>query len=394
MLPQNLNWFFVTFSKAFRQGQRMAFEVVMFLSLAHFFGCYNPNQLAAYLGIAPQHLYRHLKDWSLYRLKKLLFRFMVRQAAERLKPILEKSDATRSRAGLTLSVDNSVIDRLGRLLRCTWSWYSGRAKQVVNGQDLLGIVLTIGGVALPVHLVFCSKQGRKHTDKPSLLVAMFRQLIEAFAEEGIDLTRLPITMDSWFASQGLREALLRLGFHHVLVAGKSNYSLTIGKQKHRASTWKKTLTLIEQQWGVDIPSLRVRAHSPTFGSIVVLFFEKSTTRIYYLMDLSDRPLRAAEIWHVWKQHVLIEHFWKQLKSTFKIKDMRLQGDGLYAGLAIKILAYLLAIRLKRQRRFSNSSLTQILRTIQREHDLTDLIDAHFHLPDSITQAIPIANANS
>ena len=222
---------------------------------------------------------------------------------------------------------------------------------------------------------------------------MFTQLKDAFAQEGIDLTTLPVTMDSWFASQGLREELSKLGFHQVLVAGKSTYTFTIGKNKHPASQWKKILQLGRNQWGIDVPALRVRAHSPTFGSIVVLVFEKSTTRTSYLMDLSPRPQRGAEIWHIWKQHVLIEAFWKLLKSTFKIKDMRLQGVGLYTGLVIKILAYLLALRLKRQHRFSNSSLPQILRTIQREHDLIALMNEHFHLPDSITQAIRTANTN-
>lgn len=393
MITDALTWFFVTFSKAFRQGQPTAFEVVMLVSLAHFFGCYNPNQLADFLGIAPQYLYAYLKDWSLYRLKKLLFQFMVHQAAERLKPLLAQSAATRSRAGVTLSVDNSVIDRLGRRLRCTWSWYSGRAKQVVNGQDLLGVVLTLHGMVFPVHLVFCSKQGRANTDKPSLLVAMLKQLKEAFAQEGIDLTALPLTMDSWFVSQELREDLAELGFEQLLLAGKSNYVFTIGKIKHTAVEWKKRLQLNEPQWGIDVPALRVKAHSPTFGTLALLFFQKSTTRTYYLMDFSPHPRRGAELWHSWTQHVRIEHFWKLLKSTFRIKDMRLQGDGLYGGLVIKILAYLLALRLKQHRRFSNSSLTQILRTIQREEDLMQLIHQHFHLPKSITQALRTANAN-
>lgn len=85
-------------------------------------------------------------------------------------------------------------------LRCTWSWYSGRGKKVVNGQNLLGIVLTINGKALPLHVIFCSKQGRKNTDKPSLLIAMLTQLKEEFAKENIDITNIPITMDSWYVS--------------------------------------------------------------------------------------------------------------------------------------------------------------------------------------------------
>ena len=58
-----------------------------------------------------------------------------------------------------MAVVKRVIDRVGKRLRCTWSWYGGRWKQVVNGQNLLGIVLTINGKALTIHLLFCSKQG-------------------------------------------------------------------------------------------------------------------------------------------------------------------------------------------------------------------------------------------
>jgi len=107
--------------------------------------------LADFLGIPPQKLSVQLKDWSLYYLKAMLMRFMVKQAVEHLKPVLPKSAATQSRAGLTISIDNSVMDRFGKLLRCTWSWYSGRYHDVVRGQDLLGIVLTMNHIALPLH---------------------------------------------------------------------------------------------------------------------------------------------------------------------------------------------------------------------------------------------------
>src|SRR4030095_11944415 len=58
------------------------------------------------------------------------------------------------------SIDNSVMDRFGKLIRCAYSWYSGRYHKVIRGQDLLGIVLTIHHLALPLHLLFCPKQGR------------------------------------------------------------------------------------------------------------------------------------------------------------------------------------------------------------------------------------------
>ena len=120
-------------------------------AFAHFFGFFNPKPWADFLDIPHQKLYAQLKDWSVYDLKEMLLRFMITQAVEHLKPALQQSAATQSRAGLTLSIDNSVMDRFGKLLRCTWNWYSGRYHKVIRGQDLLGVVFTINQIALPLH---------------------------------------------------------------------------------------------------------------------------------------------------------------------------------------------------------------------------------------------------
>jgi len=384
MWPQEFIWFFAIFHQEFRKGNRIAFEVLMTLAFAHFFGFYNPKQLADFLGIPHQKFYTELKDWSLYHVKKMLLRFMVKQGVEHLKPVLNKSAATQSRAGMTLSIDNSVIDRCGKLLRCTWSWFSGRCHGVVRGQDLLGIVLTINHMALPLHLLFCPKQGRYHTNKADLLIFMLSCLKEEFALAGIDITNIPLTMDSWFVSQPLRERLHRLGFTKIIIAGKSNYTFTIGDKKQDAPQWKKALVLDDPQWGIDVPSCRIRAHSPTFGSLILFFFRKSTTRSYYLMNFSQVSMRGAEIWHIWKQHHLIEYFWKMLKSIFHIRSMQLQGDGLYTALLIKILAYLLALRMKARREFSKWTNTQMMRHLSRHHDLRDFMTMHFHDAFSIT----------
>jgi hypothetical protein len=380
MWQLEFTWFFALFHHEFRQGNRTAFEVLMALAFAHLFGFYNPKQLADFLDIPHQKLYTQLKEWSLYYLKAMLIRFMVKQAVEHLKPVLQKSAATQSRAGLTLSVDNSVIDRLGKFLRCTWSWYSGRCHDVVRGQDLLGIVLTINHMALPLHLLFCSKQGRYNTNKADILVSMLTRLKAEFHREGIDLTKIPLTMDSWFVSQPLRQRLHDLGFTKIIIAGKSNYTFTIDGTKQDASQWKKDLVLCHPTWGIDVPSCRVQGLSPTFGAITLFFFQKSTTRSYYLMNFSRVSMRGAEIWHIWKQHHLIECFWKMLKSILHIRAMQLQGNGLYTALLIKVVAYLLALRLQAHRPFSKLSITQIRRKLSRDHDLKDLLMTHFHLP--------------
>jgi hypothetical protein len=383
MWQQEFLWFFTIFHQEFRKNNGVAFETLMVLAIAHLFGFYNPKQLADFLEVPHQQFYTVLKDWSVYQVKKMLLCFMVKQAAEKLKPVMSKSAATRSRAGTTLSIDNSVIDRFGNLLRCTWSWYSGRYHKVIRGQDLLGIVFTIEHIALPLHVLFCPKQGRYHTTKADLLIFMLTQLKTVFLREGIDITQLPLTMDSAYASQALRERLHQLGFTDIIIAGKGNYVFTIDGQKWDASTWKKVLMLEEPKWGIDVPSCRIRGYSPTFGSLILFFFRKSTTRSSYVMNFSQRSLRGAEIWHIWKQHHVIECFWKTMKSIVQIRLMHLQGDGLYTALLIKVFAYLLALRLQAQRIFSKLTITEIMRNLRREEDLRDFLMTHFHAQFSI-----------
>jgi len=383
MWQQEFIWFFTIFHHEFRTNNPIAFEVLMVLAVAHLFGFYNPKQLADFLEVPHQNFYTELKNWSISHVKKMLLRFMVKQAAEQLKPVMSKSAATRSRAGMTLSIDNSVMDRFGKLLRCTWSWYSGRYHKVIRGQDLLGIVLTIQHIALPLHLLFCPKQGRYHTTKADVLIFMLTQLKTAFLREGIDISQLPLTMDSAYVSQELRQRLHQLGFIDIIIAGKGNYVFTIDTQKWDASTWKKVLMLEEPKWGIDVPSCRLWGSSPTFGSLILFFFRKSTTRSYYLMNFSQRSLRGAEIWHIWKQHHVIECFWKIMKSIFQLRSMHLQGDGLYTALLIKVFAYLLALRLQAQGGFSKLTLTEIMRQLRREADLRDFLATHFHAPFSI-----------
>lgn len=59
------------------------------------FGLYTTKEFADHIGISSQKLYSNLKSMSLYALQKLLVKFMVKQAADTLKPVLAKSLATR-----------------------------------------------------------------------------------------------------------------------------------------------------------------------------------------------------------------------------------------------------------------------------------------------------------
>jgi hypothetical protein len=74
---------------------------------------------------------------------------------------------------------------------------------------------------------------------------MLSRVKTEFHRQGVDITKIPLTMDSWFVSQPLRQRLHDLGFTKIILAGKSNYTFTIDGQKQDASQWKKALVLHE-----------------------------------------------------------------------------------------------------------------------------------------------------
>lgn len=95
MWQQEFIWFMTIFHHEFRKNNGVAFETLMVLAIANLFGFYNPKQLADFLEVPHQRFYAELKDWSVYEVKKMLLRFMVKHSAEKLKPVLNKSAATR-----------------------------------------------------------------------------------------------------------------------------------------------------------------------------------------------------------------------------------------------------------------------------------------------------------
>ena len=208
---------------------------------------------------------------------------------------------------------------------------------------------------------------------------MLTRLKQEFDKHDVDITTIPLTRDSWYVSEPLKQELHELGFRNIVVVGKSNYVFSDGDVNKAASQWKKEIEYDSTQWGIDVPSQRKTLSNPTFGRINLLFFRKSTTRSFYLMDLSSNSLRSVQMWRIWLAHNLIEQFWKILKSVLAIGLMRLRGNGLYTGLLIKIMAYLFVTSLQYCPGFRHLSLTQIMRQLRRESDLLTLLSEHFHL---------------
>ena len=319
-------------------------ETLVLLCVCHLFGLYNPNQVADALSLPKAGLYRRLGSLSLYHSKALNLRLGSAMAVDFIRDAESKSASTQSRRCITLSVDDTNLPRETDTLAYCSKWWSKKHNTSVLAQNVLGLTLKSGDIVIPLDLRLVSKQGRGNTDKPSLVVAMLKDVLAFFDAHEIDLRKYPITFDSWYGSRKLIATLSDLGFTSILVHGKNNYVMTLGDTTAKLSAHKKHIKLSEDQWGCDKPVCRFKAESPTFGTCVVIFF-RDRRKIRTLL-VFGKPLRTCEAIRIWSQHHGIEQFWRYFKSSLRVSAMSLESrQGAYVSLGIKVISYLMLLQI-------------------------------------------------
>lgn len=366
---------FVLTSKLVRREDRSEFvEITMTLILGLLCGLFNPNQVAEQLGISPNKFYSTLREMDARQWRALLEKMIVEKATQELNNYESASASTRSRREATLSVDDTLVKRLGQTLSYVWAWYSGQVKDVRRGQELLGIVLKINGKILPLSLVWVSKQGRGSTSKPAALLKEMKRLKELFKQVGGDITSLPISFDSWWASNPVSEQLAQEGFRKQVICAKANLVFETKEGRKKLPLHRKVVEL-NRGWGHKEPARRVRAKSPTFGEVALIFFHRARTKAYALIA-PQRKMRTCEALRVWKNHQAVETFWKRMKRWLGLGQMQMRGrEGAWAELTLRVMAYFLA-----QEMMSDgvSTIFQLTQRLRRESTFEELVQEHFH----------------
>ena len=374
-ISKSLESFQEFFDSKFEQDSEEAVEILLMLAYAHIFEIFTPNQLAEVLGIDKNKVYEAIKSWSIFQFRRMFLLAGYQEVAKLIKEALAKSPATLSRMRITLCVDDTVVDRQGKLISLTYSWYSGRHKEVVKGQNIITITIKIGDRIIPLCIRPVSKQGRANTSKPEIFREMIHEVVELFEQDGIHLTQFPITFDSWYGSSDLVEILAEEGFDQILIHAKSNYVFTIDGKRAKLSEHKKDIELRDDLWGCKgIAVARKVAESPTFGKVILLFFEHCS--VIKCVMVFGRKLRTCEALSIWKQHNSIEQFWRRLKNDLQIHRMRLRSrEGVYGMVAIKLLAYLVMEKISA---LARTTFHQIKNYAKRHMDLYSFFVEHFH----------------
>lgn len=121
----------------FRTMPDMHLETLLLISMSVFLGADNIYQVLQVLGLPKTATYERVKNISVYYWKEFLQTHLYSLAIPQLLERVSKSDSTRSRDGLILCVDDTVIARLATELGYVWKWWSGQLKRVTKGQNVI-----------------------------------------------------------------------------------------------------------------------------------------------------------------------------------------------------------------------------------------------------------------
>ncbi len=187
----------------FREMPDKNLETLLLISLAVFLGADNIYQMLQVPGLPKTPTYNRVKNISVYYWRQLLQQHLYSIAIPLLPESLSKSDAAKSRDGLILAVDDSVIARVATELGYVWRWWSGQLKRVAKGQNVIALIPVIGDVIIPLDIRIVSKQGKGLKTKPEIYEEMLNSAKAKFEAAGIDISRIRTTGDAAYFSQNI-----------------------------------------------------------------------------------------------------------------------------------------------------------------------------------------------
>ncbi|MCP4487556.1 MAG: hypothetical protein GY820_09605 [Gammaproteobacteria bacterium] len=412
----------------FRRMPDENLEILLLISMSVFLRADNIYQVLQVLGLPKTATYNRVKNVTVHSWRQFLQNHLYSIAIPLLPESLSKSEATQSRDGLILAVDDSVIVRIATELGYVWRWWSGQLKRVAKGQNVIALILVIGDVIIPLDIRIVSKQGKGLKTKPEIYEEMLKAAEAKFEAAGIDINRLKTTGDAAYFSQKIAafcsgecseetssesDASAAASLPAIDLAneeagssdpallptitgifrGKDNYVFEIDGKTQKAGRWRKDFKDdLTPGWGTDgQPAYRTKAVSETFGEVILVFYIPKGKRAVSYLIIVGRPLRSSEALCAFAFHHRIEEFWKLLKNTLELGEMHLRDrEGAHACVGIKIIAYLVVNTMKQNlrklKRFRNVTINKLVRLCPKFVDVLKIFKEHFHgiIPDNHT----------
>jgi hypothetical protein len=249
------------------------------------------------------------------------------------------SAATRSRWQWTWVGDDSVFKKYGEQLNLVGTWWSGQEHRVLSGIDGVLLIVVIGEGKLVVPVDFAIRRpdpigpGAPCRDKLHWLQSMLDGRVAAFRRRGVELAPPMVVADSWFSDSKLMRRVTTTHGGTLLVEGKSTYvfELADGRQvkgsdlqQHREWPWRHS----PQVPGVRY--VRLRATSPTYGTVTLLVVAEPGEEQFYVMCL-ETAISGPRLIRAWKRRHWIEHCFRTLKHVLATGACQVHNEDAYYG---------------------------------------------------------------
>jgi hypothetical protein len=253
--------------------------------------------------------------------------------------VQDKSPATRSRWQWTWVGDDSVFKKYGEQLGLVGTWWSGQEHRVLSGIDGVLLVVVIGEGKLVVPVDFAIRRpdptgpGAPCRDKLHWMQTMLDGRVAAFRRRGVILPPPMVVADSWFSDSKLMRHVATMHQGTFLVEGKSSYVFELANgrqikgydlQQHCDWPWRES----PQVPGVRYA--RLRAISPTYGSVTLIMVEEPREEQFYVMCL-ETTVSAPRLIRAWKRRHWIEHCFRTLKHLLATGACQVQSEAAYYG---------------------------------------------------------------
>jgi hypothetical protein len=249
------------------------------------------------------------------------------------------SEATRSRWQWTWVGDDSVFKKYGEQLGLVGTWWSGQEHRVLSGIDGVLLMVVIGEGKLVVPVDFAIRRpdpkgpGRPCQDKLHWVQGMLDGRLAAFCRRGVDLPPPIVVADSWFSDSKLMGHVATTHQGTFLVEGKSSYvfALPDGRevkghdlQRPNAWPWRDS----PQVPGVRY--VRLRATSPTYGTVTIIIVHEPGVELYYLLCL-ETDISGPQLIRAWKRRHWIEYCFRTLKHLLATGACQVHSEDAYYG---------------------------------------------------------------
>jgi len=236
------------------------------------------------------------------------------------------SAATRSRWQWTWVGDDSVFKKYGEQLGLVGTWWSGQEHRVLSGIDGVLLVVVIGDGKLVVPVDFAIRRpdppgpGAPCRDKLCWMQSMLDGRVGAFLRRGVALPPPLVVADSWFSDSKLMRHVATTHEGTFLVEGKSTYTFALpdgrqvkgGDLQHQHDwPWRES----PQVPGVRYA--RLRATSPTYGTVTLIVVSETREEQFYVMCL-ETDISGPRLIRAWKRRHWIEHCFRTLGGVSNV----------------------------------------------------------------------------